>query len=136
MTKWSKNNDNCLSCQSSSLPHKALGLCNKCYLKRRDSTPSRMAYDRERAIIRKHGINLDAYNYLLSKEVCFYCGKKFGNQNHNKLTIDHIIPNGNNVLSNLVSCCYKCNRLKADNTIDSLVMFLEKITNQKVTFTP
>lgn len=49
---------------------------------------------------------------------CVYCGKKLRDDT---AQVDHIIPavkGGTNALDNLVTCCRKCNQLKADNHLD------------------
>ncbi len=66
-------------------------------------------------------------NFEIRKEItvfpdyeyeCFYCGFLYGKDKHRNLswrTRDHIIPiskGGRNNKSNIVLCCYKCNRQK------------------------
>lgn len=52
---------------------------------------------------------------------CGYCGSK------KNLTIDHIIPKskgGTNSWTNLVTCCYNCNRAKGNKTLEEANMKL------------
>ncbi len=79
----------------------------------------------EQAKIPYKAQTLSRKNILLrDRNICQYCGKKF--QAHN-LTLDHIIPKsrgGKNVWDNLVACCQKCNRTKADRTPEEAGMTL------------
>lgn len=57
---------------------------------------------------------------------CQYCGDQHG---WNGLTLDHVIPRsagGKTNWTNIVSCCYKCNRIKADRTIEDAGMGLKR----------
>lgn len=50
------------------------------------------------------------------KNCCLYCGKKFKNS---ELSRDHIIPvsrNGEDIWTNVVTCCKRCNGYKANRT--------------------
>jgi len=54
--------------------------------------------------------------FLRDRNVCQYCAKHF---HSSELTLDHVIPRaqgGKDTWSNLVACCQKCNRFKADRT--------------------
>jgi 5-methylcytosine-specific restriction endonuclease McrA len=54
---------------------------------------------------------------------CVYCGS------NKQLTLDHVIPRsrgGDNSWTNLVTCCHKCNLLKADRTPNEANMVLRK----------
>ena len=51
--------------------------------------------------------------YKRDNHKCVYCGSR------KDLTIDHVIPKskgGTNEWTNLVTCCFKCNFIKADRT--------------------
>lgn len=61
---------------------------------------------------------------LRDRHQCMYCGKKPG---PHALTLDHIIPRsqgGPNTWANLVSCCERCNRFKANRTPEEAGMTL------------
>lgn len=54
--------------------------------------------------------------FLRDSHTCQYCGKM---DVHNKLTLDHILPQsrgGKSVWENLVTCCRRCNTKKRDHT--------------------
>lgn len=54
---------------------------------------------------------------------CVYCGSV------KQLTLDHVIPKskgGTNEWTNLVTCCHKCNLMKADRTPQEAGMILRK----------
>ncbi|QIB27924.1 HNH endonuclease [Caloranaerobacter azorensis] len=54
------------------------------------------------------------YIYQRDLKRCFYCGKKL---KFHQITLDHYFPvskGGTNDVFNLVTCCKKCNKLKAD----------------------
>jgi len=54
---------------------------------------------------------------------CQYCGKK-----SKSLTVDHIIPKskgGENVWSNVVACCKRCNLIKADKLLSQTILKLK-----------
>jgi 5-methylcytosine-specific restriction endonuclease McrA len=56
--------------------------------------------------------------YLRDKYTCQYCYKRF-----DKLTIDHVIPKskgGKNIWTNVVTCCHKCNTIKADKSLEEV----------------
>lgn len=66
---------------------------------------------------------------------CYYCERKFGYQKPGPecsrkpliRTKDHIVPvskGGNNSSYNIVYCCFDCNHLKGDLTLEE---FIEKI---------
>lgn len=61
---------------------------------------------------------------LRDRNICQYCAKKFSTA---ELTLDHIMPRsrgGKDSWSNLVACCQKCNRFKADRTPEEAGMML------------
>lgn len=68
---------------------------------------------------------LSRRNILLrDRHTCMYCGAKPG---HALLTLDHVIPRalgGKDTWENLVACCNKCNRFKADKTLEEAGMEL------------
>lgn len=72
-----------------------------------------------------HGQEVSRRNILLrDRNQCMYCGKKPGPQ---YLTLDHVVPKskgGQNSWGNLVACCSKCNRYKADRTPEEAGMTL------------
>lgn len=49
---------------------------------------------------------------------CWYCGKKFRKSAMYK-TVDHVDPNGNGDLSNLVPACKSCNTIKSDRDLET-----------------
>jgi 5-methylcytosine-specific restriction endonuclease McrA len=54
--------------------------------------------------------------YVRDRYTCQYCGQKF---TPGELTLDHVLPSskgGKSTWQNLVACCRKCNRKKADRT--------------------
>jgi 5-methylcytosine-specific restriction endonuclease McrA len=62
--------------------------------------------------------------YARDHNMCQYCGHKF---NPKFLTLDHIIPEskgGPFSWHNLVACCVKCNRRKADKSLEESGMTL------------
>jgi 5-methylcytosine-specific restriction endonuclease McrA len=67
---------------------------------------------------------LSRKNILLrDRNVCQYCETKF---HASELTLDHVIPRsrgGKDTWENLVACCSKCNRKKADKTCEESGMF-------------
>lgn len=59
--------------------------------------------------------------YKRDNHQCVYCGS------NKELTLDHLIPKsrgGTNEWTNLVTCCMKCNRKKADRTPEEAKMIL------------
>lgn len=67
---------------------------------------------------------LSRKNVLLrDRNVCQYCEVKF---HPSELTLDHVIPKslgGRDSWENLVACCSKCNRRKANKTCEECGMF-------------
>lgn len=64
---------------------------------------------------RKHLVQRKNF-YVRDKYTCAYCYKRF---NPSELTLDHIMPEsrgGKATWDNLVTCCVRCNRKKADRT--------------------
>ena len=62
--------------------------------------------------------------YSRDHHTCQYCGHKFDARH---LTLDHVMPRsrgGRNSWDNLVSCCLRCNQLKADRTPEEADMKL------------
>lgn len=63
---------------------------------------------------------------------CYYCGKVLLEKSQryfereNQTHIDHVIP-GLHKIENLVLSCFRCNRRKQDNTIETLKNFIIKI---------
>jgi len=88
-------------------------------------------HKREAIIINQHDGTVDSktINTLLrERKSCIYCGQ---NYNGNKPEIDHIDPlskGGLHSKNNLTSCCYNCNRTKANK---SFVEWLEFIKNER-----
>lgn len=80
---------------------------------------------REYARIPRHAQLLSRRNILLrDRHTCMYCGAKPG---HALLTLDHVIPKslgGRDTWENLVACCEKCNRFKANKTLEESGMML------------
>lgn len=68
---------------------------------------------------------LSRKNILLrDRHICQYCWKKF---QPGELTLDHVMPEsrgGRASWDNLVACCQKCNRTKADRTPEESGMTL------------
>lgn len=68
---------------------------------------------------------LSRKNILLrDRNTCMYCGVV---QHAGELTLDHILPRaqgGRDSWQNLVACCKKCNRFKADRTPEQAGMML------------
>lgn len=61
---------------------------------------------------------------------CGYCGKR-----KKKLTLDHIVPvskGGVTRLNNLVLCCFTCNQIKADRTVEQWLAYLEMVHGNEV----
>lgn len=63
----------------------------------------------------------------LISQSCYYCGIK-GNPYNG---IDRIDSNNGYVLENLVPCCFVCNRMKMDLTIQKFLKKCEKITHHR-----
>lgn len=62
--------------------------------------------------------------FLRDRNQCMYCGVFL---HPSKLTLDHIIPRaqgGKDVWNNLVACCSRCNKFKADRTPEEAGMKL------------
>jgi len=62
---------------------------------------------------------------------CFYCGIEIPTKHQH--TYDHIIPlseGGANHISNLVDCCFKCNQLKANKSVDDFEKDLQDSVTQ------
>ena len=58
------------------------------------------------------------YNPDKNGVFCYYCGKGLHLKN---ATLDHVIPKskgGVNAYSNLVACCLRCNKLKANLSVE------------------
>lgn len=58
---------------------------------------------------------------------CFYCD--FEIQSKFFHTYDHIVPlanGGKDSFDNLVDCCQRCNRIKADKTLEQFYFEIEK----------
>lgn len=68
-------------------------------------------------------ITLSRHNiYRRDNFKCLYCGSK------EDLTLDHLIPKsrgGLNTWTNLVTCCFKCNVIKADRLLEETNMSLK-----------
>jgi HNH endonuclease len=61
---------------------------------------------------------------------CVYCSSK------ESLTLDHVIPkskDGDNSLSNLATCCKKCNQLKQDMMLEDWLLVLNNLPKQEKT---
>lgn len=57
---------------------------------------------------------------------CFFCGVEIPNRYEH--TYDHIVPlarGGRDRFDNLVDCCYRCNQLKADLTLEEFYAEVE-----------
>jgi hypothetical protein len=100
MKNWSKNNNCCVNCNTTSNKHKAKGLCNTCYEKQRDSTTeskreSQRKYRennrekvRESQRLEKQKKKIQIHNLLGS------CCVKCGFNDIRALQIDHIYSGG------------------------------------------
>jgi hypothetical protein len=72
-----------------------------------------------------------SYVYERDGYKCVYCNLKFGEKEKISFELDHVIPKskaGTDRISNLVTCCEKCNRKKRNNSLES---FLKK-TPEKI----
>jgi len=71
---------------------------------------------------RSHKLKINRYRiYKRDNYECVYCGSK------KNLTIDHIIPKsrkGSNSWTNLITCCFPCNRMKGDRTPEEANMVM------------
>lgn len=59
------------------------------------------------------------------KYQCYICGKSLKNE---EITLDHIIPKsrgGKDTLDNLATCCFSCNNLKADMSLEEFKYCIE-----------
>ena len=69
--------------------------------------------------------------FIRDFNTCQYCGSSAE-------SIDHIIPKskgGENVWSNVVACCKRCNLIKADKLLSQTILKLKTfLLNQKVIF--
>ena len=132
--KWSKNFDSCITCSRNNINHYARGYCSTCWYKINKKKRIRK-YDalsvKIRGATKIHKISKQKRIILFSEEKCFYCEKKINPLTGRDFQIDHKIV-GIKDESNLVACCFKCNRRKSDNTIETLILFLTKITQKKV----
>lgn len=62
--------------------------------------------------------------FLRDRNICQYCAKHFHSSD---LTLDHVIPRaqgGKDTWQNLVACCSRCNKFKADRTPEEAGMTL------------
>ncbi len=62
--------------------------------------------------------------FLRDRNTCQYCGVVL---HPSKLTLDHVMPRsrgGKDTWANLVACCQKCNKFKADRTPEEAGMTL------------
>lgn len=73
-----------------------------------------------------------------SNESCHYCGEKIKRPNfnpHRTHGFDHVVPlcrDGKHEISNLVTCCWKCNTEKGDKTLDEWIHSKSEITKIKL----
>ena len=78
-------------------------------------------------------IQVSRKNILIrDKYICQYCGKQYNN-----MTVDHVHPQskgGKNIWNNVVACCRKCNRLKADKTLEQCGLVLKKTPKEPSPF--
>jgi 5-methylcytosine-specific restriction endonuclease McrA len=67
---------------------------------------------------RKKHIKFSRANiYARDNFECLYCGQRFESQD---LTFDHVVPKrygGKTEWTNIVTCCYRCNRIKGGGTL-------------------
>lgn len=59
--------------------------------------------------------------YIRDYWCCLYCGTNLKDSPASFRTIDHLIPRilgGSNHQANLATCCFACNRLKADRPLN------------------
>ncbi len=69
------------------------------------------------------------FQNLLSKGVCYYCGKKFPRE---ELTMDHIVPvvrGGKSTKGNVVVACKECNNKKKYLTPVEMILAAENNQN-------
>ena len=66
--------------------------------------------------------------YIADDYTCAYCGVRADSQQlfeeagvHADLTIDHVVWNGGNDWSNLVTCCRSCNESKGAGTVADVI---------------
>ena len=68
--------------------------------------------------------------WLKSNGKCWYCGKTLvpymGIGNIDYFTVDHLIPNKNNNIDNLVPSCRSCNSSKRNRTLEEFRIILGK----------
>ncbi|EOD00193.1 HNH endonuclease [Caldisalinibacter kiritimatiensis] len=77
------------------------------------------------------------YIYYRDNKSCFYCGKSL---KFKQITLDHFIPlskGGTSDIFNVVTCCKKCNKLKADkmpgNYEDTILnLFLKTVDDDMI----
>lgn len=72
--------------------------------------------------------------FIRDKLCCQYCGRRFGPK---ELTFDHLVPRAKwsgrgtpTNWTNIVTACYKCNRLKADKTLKECKMKVLKVPKE------
>ena len=77
------------------------------------------------------------YIFTRDNKKCFYCGKSL---KYRQITLDHYLPlskGGKNEVFNLVTCCRKCNKIKADivpeNFMETLLnLFIKAVYDGKI----
>jgi hypothetical protein len=131
----------CLFCQHISMaPREALDTpCKQCFNYRQDRLvpiEDRLFSKWKTSIAKRHTTTLSKEEYLnLIYKDCFYCGEppkniySLSRKYNNSIVyqgIDRINPNLEYDMNNCISCCWTCNRMKADMTVDE---FKEKIKN-------
>lgn len=123
----------CLFCGNISFaPREALDIpCKQCFNYRQERVVpiEKMLYGKwKRSIKSRHSNELSESEYLeLAKLDCMYCGDKPSNiytlpRNYDNYIeyqgIDRIDPNKEYVMDNVVPCCWVCNKMKTDMTIE------------------
>ena len=61
---------------------------------------------------------------------CYICGRLLDDK---EVTLDHIIPKsrgGKDTFDNLATCCFECNNLKADMSLEEFEFFIELLKFQ------
>lgn len=64
------------------------------------------------------------------KYCCYICGRLL---NDNEITLDHIVPKskgGKDTFDNLATCCFYCNNLKADMSLEEFKFYIELLKFQ------
>jgi len=130
---WSRKYHKCKKCKMTEVPHKAFGLCKRCYEKSKGNIWQKQYRERNLDAIRKwqreHPSLSQKKNWMKKMierdgEKCKDCGST------ENLTLEHLVPRcigGKFSYENLEILCFKCNRKRWDQLIKkALTLYFKK----------